>query len=78
LAASNYQTNPAIQLSLPLWQNRLGASTKASQDALLYQNESAKLNAKFTSLNSLIEAEKSYWYLVATKKIVGTSFSILN
>ena len=70
LAASNYQTNPAIQLSLPLWQNRLGASTKASQDALLYQNESAKLNAKFTSLNSLIEAEKSYWYLVATKKIV--------
>ena len=70
LAASNYQTNPVIQLSLPLWQNRMGASTKAAQDSLLYQNEANKLSAQATSLSALIEAEKAYWTLAANKRIV--------
>lgn len=70
LASSNFQTNPAIALSLPLWQNRLGSSTKASKDALLYENEANKFSAKSISLGALVEAEKSYWYLAATKKIV--------
>jgi hypothetical protein len=40
---------------LPLWQNRLGASTKASQDALLYQNESAPLRDRQKAISKVTQ-----------------------
>ncbi len=71
LVSSNYQTIPTIELSLPLWQNRLGASTKSTKDATYFANESQKLIAKAVSVSSLVEAEKSYWALVAARKILA-------
>lgn len=70
LASSNYQTSPVLSVSLPLWQNRFGAATQASQDSLFFQNEAQKLNAQSVSLSSLVLAEKSYWQLAAARKIV--------
>jgi outer membrane protein TolC len=70
LASNNYQSIPTLELSLPLWQNRLGASTRASKDSTFFSNESQKLAAKSISVSSLVIAEKSYWALVATRKIV--------
>lgn len=70
LAASNYQSIPTIELSLPLWQNRFGAATKASKDSVYFANEAQKLNAKSVSTLALVGAEQSYWALVATRKIV--------
>lgn len=70
LASSNYQVIPAITVSLPLWQNRLGAATKAAQDSTYFANENQKLLAKSVSIQSLVEAEKAYWALVYAKKSV--------
>ena len=70
LATSNYQTNPVLEVTLPLWKNLFGSSTKASKDSELYQNEANKLNARSLSINTLVSAEKSYWNLSATRKIV--------
>lgn len=70
LASNNYQSIPTLELSLPLWQNRLGASTRAAKDSTFFNNESQKLAAKSISVSSLVIAEKSYWTLVAARKIV--------
>lgn len=68
LASSNWQSIPTIELSLPLWQNRLGASTKALRDSTFYTNESGKLLAQSLSISELVESEKTYWALVYAKK----------
>jgi outer membrane protein TolC len=68
LASSNYQGTPVIEVSLPIWKNRFGSSTKASKDAIFYANESQKFTAKSLSVNALIAAEQSYWNLVAMRR----------
>ena len=70
LAADNYQSTPTLEVSLPLWQNFFGSSTRASKDSLYFSNESQKLNSMATSLSSLVVAEQSYWALVYAKKAV--------
>ncbi len=69
LASSNYQSIPTLEVSLPLWQNRFGSSTKASKDSVYFSNESQKLTAKALSINAVVAAEQSYWALVSTRKI---------
>lgn len=70
LASSNYQGTPVLELSLPIWKNRFGSSTRASKDVIFYSNESQKFSAKALSLNALIAAEQSYWNLVAMRRTV--------
>lgn len=70
LASSNYQSIPAIELSLPLWQNWLGSATKASKDAIYFANESQKLSAKALSVSALVTSEQAYWTLVAARRTV--------
>ena len=71
LARNNYQAIPTIELSLPLWQNRFGSSTRASKDSTYFTNESQKLNARALSINELVNSEKAYWMLVYTRKAVA-------
>lgn len=70
LAQSNYQGTPVIEVTLPLWQNRFGSSTKATKDAAYFSNEYQKLNAKAISVSTLVAAEQSYWNLVAARRVV--------
>ena len=78
LAASNYQTIPTIELSLPLWQNWMGAATKASKDSLYFTNESQKLTAKALSVSSLVASEQAYWTLAAARRTVEIQKNSLN
>jgi len=57
-------------VTLPLWQNRFGSSTKATKDAAYFSNEYQKLNAKAASVATLVAAEQSYWNLVAARRVV--------
>ncbi len=68
---SNYTTNPKIALTIPLWQGFGGSLVKSNKEQLFYDNEFKKLDSLNNSLNSLIEAEKTYWKLVAARKIVA-------
>jgi outer membrane protein TolC len=70
LAASNFQATPVIELSLSLWQNRLGAQNKASRDSIYFSNQSQKFTARSLSLTELIESEKIYWDMVYAKRAV--------
>jgi outer membrane protein TolC len=70
LAIENYQSIPTLELTLSLWQNRFGASTKATKDSTYFANESQKLTAKALSLTELTNSEKAYWMLVYTRKAV--------
>ncbi len=77
LATSNYQGSPVIEVSLPIWKNRFGSSTRASKDAIFYTNEYQKLTAKSISVNALIAAEQGYWNLVAMRRAVEIQKSAL-
>ena len=68
LATSNTQSIPTIELSLPLWNNLFGKSTRAQRDSVFYSNHAQKLNAKALAINEIIDAEKTYWFLVYAKK----------
>lgn len=71
LASSNYQSTPTLELSLPLWQNRLGASTKALRDSTHFTNEAEKLTAKSLTISELVDSEKIYWALVYARRAVA-------
>jgi outer membrane protein TolC len=71
LAGSNYQSIPAIELSLSLWQNRFGSSTKAAKDSIYFSNESEKLAAKSLSISAIVAAEQAYWGLISMRRIVA-------
>jgi outer membrane protein TolC len=70
LATSNTQAIPTIEFSLPLWQNSFGRSTRAQRDSIFFNNQAQKYNAKALAINELIDAEKTYWFLVYSKKSV--------
>lgn len=70
LASSNYQGTPVLEVSLPLWQNRFGSSTKASKDSTYFSNEYQKFSAKAISVVALVTAEQSYWNLVMARRVV--------
>jgi outer membrane protein TolC len=66
----SYQTNPVLQLTVPLWQGVLGSEIKARRDLTYYSNQADQFNSKADSVSFMIDAEKSYWQLVMTKEIV--------
>ena len=69
----SYETNPVLQLTIPLWQGVLGNQIKAKRDSIYYSNQSDQFNSKASSINFIVDAEKSYWRLVMSKRIVAIS-----
>ena len=78
LAIQNSQAIPVVELSIPLWQNLFGASTRARRDASFYENEAQKLNAKALSVAELIDAEKGFWTMVFAQKTLDIQNRALN
>jgi len=70
LAISNTQAIPTLEVSLPIWQNSFGRSTRAQRDSLLYSNQAQQYLAKTQAINELVEAEKTYWFLVYARKVL--------
>ena len=73
-----YQTNPVLSLTMPLWKDRFGSAIRANQDSSYYSNQVNKFNSGFAAINFEIDSEKSYWQLVATKKVIAISKNALN
>jgi hypothetical protein len=69
----NYQTNPVLEFTMPLWKDRFGSTIKSKQAAIIYENQANQFSSKFEMINFQIEAEKSYWSLVLAKEIVRIS-----
>jgi outer membrane protein TolC len=78
LAIQNSQAIPVIELSIPLWQNLFGASTRARRDASFFENEAQKLSAKALSIAELIDAEKGFWTMVFAQKTLEIQNRALN
>jgi len=69
----SYETNPVLKLTVPLWQGVFGDEIKAKRDLIYYSNQSDQFNSEAQSISFIVEAEKSYWRLVMTKKIIVIS-----
>ncbi len=68
-----YQTNPVLDLVVPLWQDRFGAALRANRDAIFFDNQAQRFNSKFDAKSFEIESEKLYWQLVTAMQIVKIS-----
>jgi outer membrane protein TolC len=78
LARSSYQAMPTISLSLSLWQNRFGSSTRAQKDSAFFENETKKLQSQALSKETLVLAQKTYWNLVYARRAVEIEQAALN
>ena len=73
IAPVNYETSPVVDLTMPLWQGALGAQIKANTNLTYYKNQAERFNAQMNSTSFLVDAERLYWQLVISKKIVEIS-----
>jgi len=78
LAESNSQAIPVLELSMPIWQNRFGSSTRASRDAALFENLAQKYSANALTRQEMVDAQKSYWALVSARNSLQIQIRALN
>lgn len=67
-----YDVNPTLELSMPLWGNGFGRSSRAQQDLIISGNKAEEYASKAQLTGYEIEAENAYWSLVAKREIVKT------
>ncbi|MBK8201836.1 MAG: TolC family protein [Bdellovibrionales bacterium] len=67
-----YDTNPTLELSMPLWGNGFGRTSRAQKSLILSGNQAEQYGAKALSKGYEIEAENTYWSLVARQEILST------
>ncbi len=68
LAKRNFQTNPVIELNIPLIRNFLGKAIKANQKLIISEQQVNKLTAQQLSQNTIIEAYKAYYNLFFSRE----------
>lgn len=73
-----YDVNPALELSMPLWGNGFGRSSRAQQSLIISGNKAEEYASKAQQKGYEIEAENAYWSLVASRETVKTQERALN
>lgn len=73
-----YDVNPTLELSMPLWGNGFGRSSRAQQNLIIFGNRAEEYASKAQLTAYEIEAENAYWSLVAKREIVKTQERALN
>lgn len=71
LRDSAYDARPVIELSVPLWQNLGGRTTKATAELARSQSETQLYGAQAQSAALLTQAEATYWRLAVAKEVVA-------
>lgn len=61
---------PTLELSIPLWGNALGRTSKAKRDLTLQQRTFEQYSASAQGKRTLVEAEIAYWRLSAAQESV--------
>lgn len=67
-----YDANPTLELSLPLWGNGFGRTSRAQQILILSGNKAEEYASKAQMRGYEIEAENAYWTLAAIQETVKT------
>lgn len=67
---NNWNSAPRLEVSIDLWRNFSGRSSRAEQLSSHHQNQSEALSAKAKRIEIVLQAQSTYWNLVATKKLV--------
>lgn len=65
-----YEARPRLELSQPLWRNRMGSETRANQEVIRANALVSSYKESFLSRTKLLEAEQAYWWLVMLKDVV--------
>ncbi len=68
---SAYDARPVIELSVPLWQNFGGRTTKATAELARSQSEAQRYGAEAQSAGLLAQAEGTYWRLAIARDVVA-------
>ncbi|XGC80141.1 TolC family protein [Bdellovibrio bacteriovorus] len=67
---SFWTATPTLELSLPLWANGFGRTSRANQELSRQQNVAEKFAAEAQTKTLLVEAEAAYWKLVSSQQVV--------
>lgn len=65
-----WEAMPSLELSVPLWGNAFGRTSKARQELSFSQRTAEQFGAKAQALGTLVDAEISYWRLAAAQESV--------
>lgn len=66
-----WEAIPTLELSVPLWGNAFGRTSKARKEQTLQQREFEKNNAEAQLKKTLVEAEVAYWRLAVMQESVA-------
>lgn len=71
LALSEFtDTFPKLELSIPLWKDRAGASLQAQIDQMSAQAKAQELQSEILYYQKLNEVESAYWNLILQEKLL--------
>ena len=62
---------PTLEVTMPLWGNGFGRTTKATEEVTRQQNLADQLNAESQKQTFLVGAEAAYWRLASAQEIVS-------
>jgi outer membrane protein TolC len=71
LAKSNTQSNPSLELKLPIWQNFLGKSTRTNYEIIITEQKINQINEKINLQKIIILAEKTYWQTAISNEVLA-------
>lgn len=66
-----YDARPVLEVSIPLWQNFGGRTTKATSALARRQGEAQRFAADAQARALLVQAESSYWRLAVAREVVN-------
>lgn len=67
---SFWNATPTLELSMPLWANGFGRSSRANEDLTRQQNLAERFGADAQTRGFLVEAEAAYWRLASAQEVV--------
>jgi outer membrane protein TolC len=65
-----YNASPVLELSLPVWQNAFGRTTRGNEASIRAQAEASEWSAESDRKILLVNAEIAYWQLIIARELV--------
>jgi outer membrane protein TolC len=69
--AQYWDATPQLELTLPLWGGGFGRSDQANQTIARQQNLAQKYSSQAEALNTLAQAESTYWRLSVAREVLN-------
>ncbi len=68
--AAYYDANPTPEVSMPLWGNGFGRTSRAQKSVTIKSNEAEEFGFRARAAGNDVEAENTYWSLVVAREVL--------